>query len=129
VWGIGHGAACPVRRRDVRHGRADTGDGAFFDNGTFHRPSNETVTIAVDWCSSCGVITAKTVTFSSTIASDQEPRLTETDDLARGGAVLKVDVGGDDESGAIDNVGFILLGGHGSANGNRHFKNLSAAGG
>ena len=43
--------------------------------------------------------------------------------------MLKGNVGGDYESGVLNNVGFILLVGHVSAYGNRHFKNLSAAGG
>jgi hypothetical protein len=106
-----------------------TGDGGFFDQGTFHWQPSETVTLTVDWCSSGGVITSKHVTFTSTIPGSEDPRLTESDGLTRGGAVLKASVGGDYDSGVINNVGFILLAGHVSADGHRHFKNLSAAGG
>lgn len=87
----------------------------------------------MNWCSSRGVITSKNVTFTSTIPSTLDPRLTETDGPARpgparGGVALKVNVGGDYESGVLDNVGFILLAGHVSANGHPHFADLSAAG-
>jgi hypothetical protein len=106
-----------------------TGDGGFFDQGTFHWQPNDTVTLSVDWCSSGGAITSKTVTYTTTIPSSLEPRLNEGDGFTHGGAALKVSVGGDYESGVINNVGFLVLEGHVSANGNRHFKNLSAAGG
>ena len=106
-----------------------TGDGGYFSQTFFFWEPNDTVTINVKWCSSGGVITSKTVTSTTTISSSLEPRLTESDGLSRTGAVLKVSVSGDYESGVLNNVGFIVLEGHVSANGNRHFKNLSAAGG
>jgi hypothetical protein len=106
-----------------------TGDGGFFQQGTFYWEPNDTVTITVDWCSSGGVIVSETVTFSTTIPNSQDPRLTENDDFTRGGAVLKLHVGGDYETGVINNIGYFALVGHVSANGHRHFADLSGAGG
>jgi hypothetical protein len=106
-----------------------TGDGGYFSQGSFYWEPNDTATITVDWCSAGGVIVSKKVAFSTTIPSSEQPRLTENDDVTRGGASLKVNVGGDYESRVINNIGFILLAGHVSANGHRHFADLSAAGG
>lgn len=108
---------------------AYTGDGGYFSQGSFYWEPGDTVTIKVRWCSAAGVITSKKVTFTSTIPSNLEPRLTESDAFTHGGKVLKTNVSGDYESGVLNNVGYLLLVGHVSANGQRHFADLSGAGG
>jgi hypothetical protein len=47
--------------------------------------------------------------------------------MTRGGSVLRVTVEGGYESGVLNNSGDILLVGHVSATGHRHFSDLSAA--
>jgi hypothetical protein len=118
-----------TRASPVCRHTAYTGDGGYFSQTFFFWEANDTVTVDVHWCSSGGVITSKTVTSTTTIPNSLDPRITESDGFSRGGSVLKVSVGGDYESGVLNNVGFILLVGHVSADGHRHFKNLSAAGG
>ncbi len=124
-------AAMPAARAGAgvcRH-TSYTGDGGYFSQGNFYWQPSDTVTITVKWCSAGGVIISKNVAFTSTIPSTLQPRLTESDVFARGGEALKVNVGGDYESGVLNNVGDIDLVGHVTADGRRHFADLSAAGG
>jgi hypothetical protein len=81
----------------------------------------------VHWCSSGGVITSKKVTYTTTIPSRLDPRITESDDFDRGGAALRVSIVGGYNSGVLNNVGTILLAGHVSANGQSYFADYSAA--
>jgi hypothetical protein len=132
TFALSSASAAPTpgtRASPVCRHTAYTGDGGYFSQTFFFWEPNDTVTVDVHWCSSGGVITSKTVAYTTTIPSSLEPRITESDVFTRGGAVLKVSVGGDYESGVLNNVGFILLVGHVSADGHRHFKNFSAAGG
>jgi hypothetical protein len=103
-----------------------TGAGGYFSAGYFFWEPGDTVTIKVRWCSSGGAITSKTVTYTSAIPSNLDPRFTESDGLTRGGTVLKLTVSGEYESGVLNNSGFILLAGRVAANGQRHFADDTA---
>jgi len=113
----GSGSVC-------RH-TAFTGDGGYYSAGNFYWEPSDTVTLTVQWCSSGGLITSRDVTYTTTIPSTLDPRLTESDQRTRGGEVLRVIVSGSYASGVLNNSGFILLAGHVAANGHRHFADLT----
>jgi hypothetical protein len=106
-----------------------TGDGGYFSMGQFYWEPSDTVTITTNWCFSGGVITSKNVTYTTTIPSNLNPRLSESDSLRSGRKSLNVQVGGDYDAGVLNNVGFITLVGHVTASGHHHFRDISAAGG
>jgi hypothetical protein len=116
------GATTPVTHGSTvcRHA-SYTGDGGYFSGGSFFWEPGDTVTLTVDWCSSAGVITSKTVSYTSAISSSLDPRFVESDGYVHGDKVLKVSVSGSYDSGVINNSGFILLTGRVTANGRRHF--------
>ena len=97
--------------------------------GQFYWQPGDDVTITVHWCYSNHVITSKNVSYTTTIPSSLHPQITENDSVGNGGAVLNVQVGGDYDSGVLNNVSFITLIGHVNAHGRHHFRDLSAAGG
>ncbi len=106
-----------------------TGDGGYYSMGQFYWEPGDDVTITTDWCYSNHVITSKSVSYTTTIPSNLHAQITEYDSLSNGGAVLNVQVGGDYDSGVLNNVGFITLVGHVNAHGRHHFRDLSGAGG
>jgi hypothetical protein len=103
-----------------------TGDGGYYSAGYFFWEPGDTVTLEVRWCSSGGVITSKSVTYTSAIPSSLDPRFTESDSFTRGGKVLKMSLSGSYESGVLNNAGGILLVGRVAANGQRRFADDTA---
>ena len=99
-----------------------TGDGGYYSMGQFYWQPGDDVTITTHWCYSNHVITSKNVSYTTTIPSSLQPRITESDSVGNGGAVLNIQVGGDYGSGVLNNVSFITLVGHVNAHGRHHFR-------
>jgi hypothetical protein len=108
---------------------AYTADGGYFSMGNFYWEPTDTATLVTKWCYSNGVITSHSLTYSTTIPSSLKPRISTSQSLVQGGAILDVQLDGDYDSGVLDNVGFISIAGDVTRRGHRHFVNASGAGG
>ena len=108
---------------------AYTADGGYFSMGHFYWEPTDTATLVTRWCYSNGAITSHSVTYSTTIPGGLKPRISTSDSLVQGGAILDVQLNGDYDSGVLNNVGFIGIAGDVTRRGNHHFVNASGSGG
>jgi hypothetical protein len=108
---------------------AFTADGGYFSQGNFYWEPNDTVTLVTKWCYSNGAITSHSVRYSTTIPTSLKLRLSTSQFLVQGGAVLDVELNGDYDSGVLNNVGFIGIAGDVTRRGHHHFVNASGSGG
>jgi hypothetical protein len=106
-----------------------TGDGGYWDNANFNWQPEDTVTVTTHWCYAGGVITSHTVSYTTTIPSSLDPRLTLGSKLYKLGRVLEVAIGGDYTAGIFNNVGQIYIVGYVNSLGHHHFVNEPNAGG
>jgi hypothetical protein len=100
-----------------------TGDGGYYSAGNFYAQPNDTVTLTTGWCYGRGIITSHSVTYSTTIPDDLNPRLSLQENLVKNGAVLEVSISGNYESGVLNNTGVISIVGHVNNRGHHHFVN------
>jgi hypothetical protein len=108
---------------------AYTADGGYFSQGHFYWEPSDTVTLITRWCYSNGVITSHAVRYSTTIPNSLLPRMSTSESLVQGGAILDVQLNGDYDSGVINNVGFISIVGDVTRRGHHQFANASGSGG
>ena len=106
-----------------------TGSGGYFSMGNFYPEPGDTVTITASWCYANGVITSHEATYTTDIPSSAQPRIEFSDVLNTSGGALRLDASGDYLSGALNNIGQILIVGHVTSTGSHHFRNMPSDGG
>jgi hypothetical protein len=105
-----------------------TADGGYYSAGHFYWEPGDDATLVVKWCFAHDAITSYSVTFTTNIPSSLEPRISKYDSL-KSARVLKAGLYGTYESGVLNNVGAIGIGGHVTAQGGSRFSDTSGAGG
>ena len=108
---------------------AFTASGGYYSAGHFYPLPSDTVTVHAKWCYSTDVITSYKVTWTTTIPTTEQPRITKLDSLNGSGSVLTISLNGDFLSGVVNNIGFIGIDGRVSALGHHRFTNVSGSGG
>jgi len=106
-----------------------TADGGYFSQGQFFWEPSDTVTLTTRWCFAHGVVTSDAVSWSTTIPQRLVPQVSTAASLAKGGAILDVQLNGTYDSGVVNNVGSVTIIGYVTRRGGHHFTNATGAGG